>query len=530
MNTPIQIYDTTLRDGTQSEEIHFTTADKVRLTQKLDDLGVAYIEGGWPGSNPTDSQYFQEIRNYQLKHSKIAAFGSTHTPKTSPENDLSFKQALLADPQAITLFGKTWDIHVKEALRISKERNLELIQDSLAYIRPHIPELFFDAEHFFDGFKADQAYAMACLDKAIQAGADVVVLCDTNGGTLTTELQDIIQAVQEAHPRQKLGIHVHNDCELAVANSLQAVNCGVRQVQGTINGYGERCGNANLSSIIPALELKMHCQCLPEGNLKKLRNTALYISEVANIRPFIRQPFVGKSAFAHKGGIHVSAVRRNPLTYEHIPPESVGNKRRVLLSDLSGQSNILFKAKQFGIPLEKTDPAVKDVLAKVKELESIGYEYAVAEASFELLLNQAIGRGKKYYTLLGFRVTDAKTTEENTPFSEATVMIQVGGEIEHTAATGDGPVNALDNALRKGLEIFYPSLKEMTLMDFKVRVLTPNQNLCPGTASRVRVLIESGDQHDRWVTVGVSENIVEASWQALVDSINYKLFKDDQRR
>jgi len=530
MNTRIQIYDTTLRDGCQSEEIHFTTADKVRLTQKLDDLGVAYIEGGWPGSNPTDSHYFQEIKNYRLKYSKISAFGSTHAPKASPENDLSFKQTLLADPQAITLFGKTWDIHVQEALRISKERNLELIQGSLAYIRPHIPELFFDAEHFFDGFKADQAYAMACLDKAIIAGADVIVLCDTNGGTLTTELQEIIQAVREAYPRQELGIHVHNDCELAVANSLQAVNCGVRQVQGTINGYGERCGNANLSSIIPALELKMHRRCLPEGHLKKLRNAALYISEVANIRPFIRQPFVGKSAFAHKGGIHVSAVRRNPLTYEHIPPESVGNKRRVLLSDLSGQSNILFKAKQFGIPLEKTDPAVKDVLAKVKELESIGYEYAVAEASFELLLNQTMGRGKKYYTLLGFRVTDAKNKEKNTPFSEATVMIQVGGEIEHTAATGDGPVNALDNALRKGLEIFYPNLKEMTLMDFKVRVLTPNQNLCPGTASRVRVLIESGDQHDRWVTVGVSENIVEASWQALVDSINYKLFKDDQRK
>ncbi len=530
MNTGIQIYDTTLRDGAQSEEIHFTTADKVRLTQKLDELGVAYIEGGWPGSNPTDSQFFQEIKNYRLQHSKITAFGSTHNPKTSPENDLNFKQALLSDPQAITLFGKTWDIHVKEALRISKERNLELIQNSLAYIRPHIRELFFDAEHFFDGFKADQAYALACLDKAIQAGADVIVLCDTNGGTLTTELKEIIQSVREAYPHQQLGIHVHNDCELAVANSLQAVTCGVRQVQGTINGYGERCGNANLSTIIPALELKMQFRCLPEGHLKKLRNAALYIAEVANIRPFIRQPFVGKAAFAHKGGIHVSAVRRNPLTYEHIPPESVGNKRRVLLSDLSGQSNILFKAKQFGIPLEKTDPAVKEVLAKVKELESIGYEYAVAEASFELLLIQAMGKGKKYYTLLGFRVTDAKTQEENTPFSEATVMIQVGGEIEHTAATGDGPVNALDNALRKGLEIFYPNLKDMTLMDFKVRVLTPNQNLCPGTASRVRVLIESGDQHDRWVTVGVSENIVEASWQALVDSINYKLFKDDKRR
>ena len=530
MRHTIQIYDTTLRDGCQSEEIHFTTADKVRLTQKLDELGVAYIEGGWPGSNPTDSHFFQEITHYQLNYAKMTAFGSTHNPKTTPENDLSFKQTLMAGTGVITLVGKTWDIHVKEALRISKERNLEIIRDSLAYIRPHIQELFFDAEHFFDGFTADQAYALACLDQAVQAGADLVVLCDTNGGTMSSDLRDIIQSVQKAFPKLQLGIHVHNDCELAVANSLEAVRCGIRQVQGTINGYGERCGNANLTSIIPTLELKMEYRCLPDGHLKKLRNTALYVSEVANIRPFIRQPFVGKAAFAHKGGIHVSAVQRNPLTYEHVTPESVGNKRRVLLSDLSGQSNILFKAKQFGIPLEKTDPAVREVLSRIKDLESIGYEYAVAEASFELLLNGAMGRMKKYYTLLGFRVTDAKNTEADTPFSEATVMIQVGGEIEHTAATGDGPVNALDNALRKGLEIFYPNLKEMTLRDYKVRVLTPNQNLCPGTASRVRVLIESGDQQDRWVTVGVSENIVEASWQALVDSINYKLFKDDKHR
>ncbi|MCF8037840.1 MAG: citramalate synthase [Desulfohalobiaceae bacterium] len=530
MKQKIFIYDTTLRDGTQAEEIHFNTADKIRLARKLDDLGLDYIEGGWPGSNPTDRQFFQEVKNYDFKNAKISAFGSTHNPKSSPDRDSVFQLSLEAGVEVITLFGKAWDIHVREALRISNERNLELIHDSLAYIRPRIRELFFDAEHFFDGFKADREFALACLKQAYQAGADTIILCDTNGGTLTEEIKDIFAAVQQEFPDMPLGIHAHNDSELAVANSLQAVKSGAGQVQGTMNGYGERCGNANLTSIIPALELKMNRDCLPDGHLEKLRNAALYVSEVANVRPFIRQPFVGKAAFAHKGGIHVSAVRRNPLTYEHISPETVGNKRRVLLSDLSGQSNILFKAKQFGIPLEKTDPAVREVLTRVKELESIGYEYAVAEASFELLLNRAMGKGKKYYTLLGFRVTDAKNKEDDTPFSEATVMIQVGGEIEHTAATGDGPVNALDNALRKGLEIFYPSLKEMTLLDFKVRVLTPNQNLCPGTASRVRVLIESGDHHDRWVTVGVSENIVEASWQALVDSINYKLFKDDKSR
>lgn len=530
MKQKVYIYDTTLRDGTQAEEIHFTTPDKIRLAHKLDELGVDYIEGGWPGSNPTDKQFFQEIKNYDLKHSKVSAFGSTHHPKSSPEKDQGFKEALETKSGVITLFGKTWDVHVREALRTSNQRNLELIHDSLAFIRPQVQELIFDAEHFFDGFKADHDFALACLEQAQRAQTDTIVLCDTNGGTLTAEIKEIVETVRKRFPDIQLGIHAHNDSELAVANTLQAVNCGARQVQGTINGYGERCGNANLISIIPALELKMNRTCLPEGHLEKLRNVALFVSEVANIRPFIRQPFVGKAAFAHKGGIHVSAVRRNPLTYEHITPETVGNKRRVLLSDLSGQSNILFKAKQFGIPLEKTDPAVREVLARVKELESVGYEYAVAEASFELLLNRAMGRGKKFFTLLGFRVMDAKNKEQDTPFSEATVMIQVGGETEHTAATGDGPVNALDNALRKGLEIFYPSLKEMTLLDFKVRVLTPNQNVCPGTASRVRVLIESGDHHDRWVTVGVSENIVEASWQALIDSINYKLFKDDKSR
>ena len=530
MSTKITIYDTTLRDGTQAEDVHFSTEDKIRVSQKLDDLGIDFIEGGWPGSNPTDEQFFQEIKHYNLKHSTVSAFGSTHNAKATPETDQHFQTMLRASAAAVTIFGKTWTIHVQEALRISLERNLEIIADSLAYLRQHVRHLFFDAEHFFDGFKADPDYALSCLRQAEQAGADCIILCDTNGGSMTTEIGDIVSRVVQHMPNTSFGIHAHNDCELAVANSLEAVRAGVTHVQGTINGVGERCGNANLCSILPCLQLKMDMEALPQGNLERLTATAHYISEVANIRPFIRQPFVGNAAFAHKGGVHVSAIRRNPKTYEHIQPHAVGNKQRVLLSDLAGQSNILFKAKQYGVPLEKDDPFVLELLNRVKTLESRGFEFSVAEASFELLLNKTLGRARRYYSLLGFRVMDAKNQENGEPFSEATVMIQVGGEVEHTASTGRGPVNALDNALRKGLEKFYPKLHEMSLLDFKVRVLSPNLNACPGTASGVRVLIESGDHKSRWITMGVSFNIIEASWQALVDSVNYKLFKDDQEK
>lgn len=530
MQNKIVIYDTTLRDGTQAEDVHFSTEDKIRITRKLDEFGIDYIEGGWPSSNPTDEYYFQEIKNYNLQHSKITAFGSTHNPKSSPEKDESFQKLLQADTSVITLFGKAWEVHVREALRITLENNLELIYNSFIYLRSRVKKLFFDAEHFFDGFKENKDYALACLKKAQQAGADTIILCDTNGGTLSNEIRDIVEEVKKELPESQLGIHAHNDSELAVANSIQAVQSGVSHVQGTINGYGERCGNANLCSIIPSLELKLGYQCVPEVNLKHITTVSNYVTEIANLRPFARQPFVGRAAFAHKGGVHVSAILRNPKTYEHVQPETVGNKQRVLLSDLAGKSNILFKAKQYGIPLEKDDPFVLELLNQVKELESKGYEFSVAEASFELLLNRSMGRTKKYYSLLGFRVMDAKNSEKEDPFSEATVMIQVGGEIEHTAATGQGPVNALDNALRKGLENFYPNLKDMTLLDFKVRVLYPAVTDCSGTASRVRVLIESRDSKSHWMTVGVSYNIIEASWQALVDSVDYKLFKDDQEK
>ena len=527
----ITIYDTTLRDGTQAEDINLSFEDKIRIAQRLDDLGVHYIEGGWPASNPTDLRFFQEIGNYRLARARVAAFGSTHNPKVTADQDDNLRVLTEVGVEVITIFGKSWDIHVREALRTTLAHNLEMIAASLAFLRPRCRELFFDAEHFFDGFKQDADYALACLEKAHAAGADALVLCDTNGGTLPHEVAQITERVVGHLPQAQIGIHCHNDCELAVANSLAAVQRGARQVQGTFNGYGERCGNANLCSIIPVLELKMGMPCLPEGKLAHLTSTSLYVSEVANIRHYHRQPFVGRSAFAHKGGIHVSAVRRNPRTYEHISPEEVGNKQRILLSDLAGQSNILFKAKQYGYDLDKGDPFILDLLSQLKERESRGYEYAAAEASFELLLNRSLGRLRTYFSLLGYRVIDSMRQVGVPPISEATVMVKVGGEVEHTAASGQGPVNALDNALRKALKRFYPNLSRMRLLDFKVRVLTHRSETgVGGTASSVRVLIESGDTSATWTTVGVSYDIIEASWEALEDSITYKLFKDEQSR
>jgi len=523
------IYDTTLRDGSQAEELHLTTEDKIRIARKLDELGVHYIEGGWPGSNSTDKQFFEEIKNYEIKNAVVAAFGSTHNAKTSPESDANLKSIIDAQVEAASIFGKTWDFHATHALHVPLPRNLELISGSLAFLRPHLKELFFDAEHFFDGFKANPEYALACLKAAREAGADVLVLCDTNGGTLPTEVSEIIRKVQKALPGADLGIHTHNDSELAVANSIEAVRMGAVQVQGTINGYGERCGNANLCSIIPTLELKLGVRTIGPENMKKLGRVANYVAETANQRPFPRQPYVGSSAFAHKAGIHVSAVVKNPQTYEHIDPAKVGNMSRVLLSDLAGRSNILFKARQYGYDLNKDDPAVLDLLAELKRRESLGYDYSVAEASYEILFFRMMGWSKRYFNMVNYRVLDA-VNEDKEPFSEATVMLQVRGEVAHTAATGRGPVNALDVALRRALEPSYPNLVQMRLLDFKVRVMSLVDKNGGGTASYVRVLIESGDRHDRWTTVGVSHNIIEASWQALVDSINYKLFKDDPQK
>jgi 2-isopropylmalate synthase len=529
-------YDTTLRDGTQAEDINLTTEDKLRIALKLDELGLAYIEGGWPGSNPTDKRFFQEIQNYNLKTASISAFGSTHNHRGTAEADPNLKALVESGAPVATIFGKSWDIHVTEALGTTLPRNLELVGDSLRFLRGHFRELFFDAEHFFDGYKANPDYALSVLRRAHEAGVDVLVLCDTNGGTLPSDFRAIMTAAMAALPEARFGVHAHNDSGVAVANSIEGVELGAVQVQGTINGYGERCGNANLCSIIPSLMLKRGIDCLPEGKLALLTPTAHFVSEMVNQQPPSNQPYVGGGAFAHKGGVHVSAVVKNPLTYEHITPEAVGNERRVLLSDLSGQSNILYKAREFGFELDKNDPFVLELLTTIKEREALGYEYTAAEASYELLLNRVLGRARSYFTVTRYRVLDDNAYECMEPLTEATVMIKVGGRVKHTAATGRGPINALDKSIRKALRGFYPRLAEMRLLDFKVRVLsgTAADENCGkggcGTASHVRVLVESGDAQKRWVTVGVSHNVIEASFQAMEDAINYKLFSDDKEK
>jgi 2-isopropylmalate synthase len=527
MDRTIEIYDTTLRDGTQAEDFNLSVEDKVRIAIKLDALGIDFIEGGWPGSNPRDVQFFTEIRNYSLNHSRIVAFGSTHQARHEAHDDPNLKALVQAETPAITIFGKSWDIHVRDALRISLERNLELIENSLAWLRPRVEILFYDAEHFFDGFRADRDYALETLRRAVSGGAERLILCDTNGGTLPDELAEIVTQVRQVLGDEvRLGVHCHNDSEVAVANSLIAIRAGVGHVQGTMNGFGERCGNANLCSIIPALVLKMGYRCAVAEHMQNLTTTSRFVSEIANLPHNKYQPYVGASAFAHKGGIHVSAVQRNPETYEHVRPELVGNVQRILVSDLAGKSNILAKARQFGLDLESKDPVVLDIVAKLKELEARGFQFEGAEASFELLMRKATGTQRKFFDLLGFRVIDQKIREEDPPQAEATVMVRVGGQVEHTAAEGNGPVNALDNAIRKALEKFYPQLKEMSLQDYKVRVLPGT----PGTGAKVRVLIESRDQKEKWGTVGVSHDIIEASWQALVDGICFKLLQSERQR
>jgi len=516
----VEIYDTTLRDGSQAEDIAFSVEDKLRITEKLDALGMRYIEGGWPGSNPKDAEYFKKSKKLKLKNSVVTAFGSTHRPKHKAKNDANIKALIEAETPVITIFGKTWDFHIKESLKITPSENLDIIHDSVAYLKKYADKIFFDAEHFFDGYKDNPALALKCLAAAHKAGADCLVLCDTNGGTMPDEIRKIVSDVIKK-TKLPIGIHAHNDSECGVANSIIAVELGASQVQGTINGLGERCGNANLCSIIPDLQLKLGIRCISDAQIKNLRDVSRFINEIANILHFKRQPFVGDSAFAHKGGVHVSAVMKRPETYEHIRPELVGNAQRVLISDLAGRSNILRKAKEFNIHLEPDSPQLQDILNTLKDLEHQGFQFEGAEASFELLLKKVLGLHRKFFDLVGFRLIVEKRREGEIPLSEATIMMKVGGKTEHTAATGGGPVNALDSALRKALEKFYPELKEVKLLDYKVRVLTAGR----GTSAKVRVLIESGDEKNRWGTVGVSENIIEASWQALVDSIEYKLLK-----
>ncbi len=524
----IEFYDTTLRDGTQAENFNLSVTDKVRVTRKLDSLGIDYIEGGWPGSNPLAVEYFEQMKGVTLKYAKLTAFGSTRHFQNSPENDPNLQALLAAKTPAITIFGKSWDIHVYDALRIELEDNLQIIEDSLSYLRPRVEHLIYDAEHFFDGFKKNREYCLATLGRAIAGGAETLALCDTNGGTLPHEiapiLERVIQFVKEQGSDVRIGIHPHNDSECAVANALIGLATGATQVQGTINGYGERCGNANLTSIIPSALFKMGVEAEVGKRIDKLYSTSRLVNELANLPHNRYQPYVGESAFAHKGGIHVSAVERNPMTYEHIEPAKVGNERRVLISDQAGKASVQNKAKKYGLQLDADDPAIKEIVKELKDLENEGYQYEGAEASFELLMRRAMGIHPNFFTFEGFRVMNNKYRMDKSPLTEATIRLFVDGQEEHTASIGDGPVNALDRAMRKALVRFYPSLDDMELIDYKVRVLSGEH----GTQAKVRVLVESRDKQAQWGTVGVSINIIEASWQALVDAINYKLMKDQQ--
>jgi len=513
------IYDTTLRDGSQGEGLAFSVEDKLKIAKKLDWLGVSYIEGGWPGSNPKDLEFFTRIKEVELKHARITAFSSTRKPDSSVGQDANLRALLEAKTETVTIFGKSWDFHVYRALGTTLEENLEMVRDTVSYLKDRGLEVIFDAEHFFDGYRHNPDYALRVLGTAAEAGADWLVLCDTNGGTLPWDLEKTVVEVRK-HFNLPLGIHAHNDSACAVVNSLIAVKLGATQVQGTMNGYGERCGNADLSSIVPNLELKMQKRCLPDNHLSRLTEVSHYVSEVANMPRYNSQPFVGYGAFAHKGGVHVSALLKDPLTYEHIDPAAVGNHRRVLVSELSGLSNLLYKAKELNLDINSYDSRTREVIKKIKDLENQGFQFEGADASLELLLRKAFGEYQDFFQLQNLKILVEKR-EDNGIIAEAMIKLTVNDKTVHTAAEGDGPVNALDNALRKALTEFYPIIQNMHLRDYKVRVLDGTD----GTAAKVRVLIESSDEKDSWSTVGVSENIIEASWQALVDSLNYMLLK-----
>jgi 2-isopropylmalate synthase len=515
----IQIYDTTLRDGTQGESVAFSVQDKMRVARKLDEIGVDYIEGGWPGSNEKDAEFFHRAASQKWQSAKISAFGSTALAKNLPEQDPNLQALLDAHTPVVTIFGKSWDFHVHAALRIPLIKNCDLIRTSVAYLKSKGREVVYDAEHFFDGFAANPEYALQTLQAAAEGGADIIVLCDTNGGSLPAHIQNAVRKVQ-AGIHLPLGIHCHNDSELAVANTLAAVECGIIQVQGTMNGYGERCGNANLCSIIPNLELKMGHTAVGSERLKLLTNTSKFVSQIANLPHRKDLPFVGESAFAHKGGIHVSAVIRDAATYEHVLPENVGNARRVLVSELSGKSNLLYKAQEMNLDIADHEERLKPALNRIKKMENLGYEFEAAEASVRVLMETALNGEREFFVMDNFRViTDMHRTGEVR--SEATVKIRVGDKSVHTVAEGDGPVHALDQALRFALDQFFEPLRGVKLTDYKVRVLEGTQ----GTGSKVRVHIQHTDGDESWTTVGVSEDILEASYYALADGIRYKLLK-----
>ncbi len=525
----VEVYDTTLRDGTQGEGFSLSIDDKLMITDILDELGINFIEGGFPASNPKDKKFFAAASKKKLKNSKLTAFGSTRKKNIKAKDDAGLTVLGETAVEHITIFGKSWDLHTESVLKISLNENLDIIADSVEFLKSCGKKVFFDAEHFFDGFKNNEDYAVKTINAAFKAGADKVVLCDTNGGCLPDDISKIIDKLRTRHGIniKHLGIHTHNDTDCAVANTIAAVLGGIRHVQGTINGYGERTGNANLSSIIPNLELKAGFKTIGKEKLKNILKVSRLIDEISNNTPVKNMPYVGESAFAHKAGLHANAVLKNPSSYEHIDPEVVGNSRRFLVSDLSGKSNIEAKAKELGLEIGVLSASREtELLNKIKELESLGFNFESADGSFKILLNKYSSedyKNKEYFKLIAFRVNIEKTVDKNI-FSEAVVMIEVKGKTEHTVAVGDGPVNALDNALRKALMKFYPVLNEMKLTDFKVRVISNKTK--SGTASYVRVLIESSDKEEKWTTLGVSENIIEASYIALADSIIYKLDKE----
>lgn len=517
MPTSVKIFDTTLRDGTQGEGISLSVEDKIKIARKLDELGVHYIEGGWPGSNSKDIEFFERVRDMKFTNAKITAFGSTRRKDSIASDDINLNRLVESGAQVATIFGKSWDFHVHTAIQTTLEENLAMIYDSVLFLKSSGLEVIYDAEHFFDGYKNNPEYALQTIKKAQDAGADWIVLCDTNGGSLPSEVTAIVTAVKK-HVSTPVGVHAHNDCELGVANSLAAVQAGAGQVQGTINGYGERCGNANLSSIIPNLQLKLGYHVITEEQLKTLTPVSRYISEIANMHMPINQPYVGNAAFAHKGGIHVSAILKDASTYEHTKPELVGNKQRVLVSELAGQSNVLVKAQELNLDFDKDHQKTKEVIEKIKDLEHQGYQFEGADATLELLLREAFEGLEEIFTLESFKMLVEKSANQSV-VSEAIVKVKVHGETIYTAAEGNGPVNALDNALRKALIQYYPDIKNIHLSDYKVRVLDEKD----ATAGKVRVLMETTDFNTTWNTLGVSSNIIEASWYALVDSLRYAL-------
>jgi 2-isopropylmalate synthase len=514
------IYDTTLRDGSQRSGISFSIEDKIKIAKALDSFGVSYIEGGWPGTNPKDNLFFEQMKKVELKNAKLAAFGSTRRKGTNVEKEETLKAILKSGVKTACIFGKSWDLHVKQALKTTDEENIKMIFETISFLKSKKLEVIFDAEHYFDGYKSNKIYSFKVISAAISAGADVICLCETNGGMIPSDIESILQETLKKFHGAKFGIHAHNDSDCAVANSIVAAECNCLLVQGTINGIGERCGNANLCSIIPTLQIKKGYECVPNKNLKKLSELSRYVNEISNLIPNDSDPYVGKNAFAHKAGVHVSAIKRTPQTYEHIDPCLVGNIRRILVSDLAGKSNVVSKAVEMNLIIGGAHEKVKKIIELVKTKEKEGFQYEDADASFFLMTKKTLESFNPFFILKGYRVAvEKRATGEIV--SEATVKLDIRGKEEHTVAEGDGPVNALDHCLRKALIKYYPEIKDVVLTDFKVRVVNSGAN----TAAKVRVLIESSDSSKTWGTIGVNENIIDASWQALCDSVEYKLLK-----